>query len=455
MSRIFSVFVFAISIFCGYSQHNITFKINGVKNVPLTIGYHYGSEVVRKYTVDLDKTGKGVFSGDTPIPGGIYLAILPDNNFFEFLMTDDREFTLETDTSHFVLAMKVIGSDDNTMFNDYQKFMLGQKKKSIDLQLRMRQNPDSAVFIRESLKKITEENTISWKKIVAAHPESFLSSIFMAMTDPEVPEKNQLDTNRNYEVEYVKNHYWDNFRFSDEKLLYTPVFYKRLDHYFTGMIKSDPDTIISEGYRFLDKLKSYPIFYRYTAGYLLNYYADYNQGNLDKVFVTFATDLFLTGKVPVDSADFSAILQQTLQMAPVMYGNVAKDISLESPDGKQYSLLETKAEYTAVFFYETDCAYCVYETPRLKSLYDKYKNKSFEVFAVYTQSDKDAWIKYINDFGLTWINTWDPENRSEYRYKFWVDETPIIYLLNNRKEIIAKKIDTAELERLLKINLGE
>jgi len=202
-------------------------------------------------------------------------------------------------------------------------------------------------------------------------------------------------------------------------------------------------------------LKSYPIFYRYTAGYLLNYYADYNQGNLDKVFVTFATDLFLTGKVPVDSADFSAILQQTLQMAPVMYGNVAKDISLESPDGKQYSLLETKAEYTAVFFYETDCAYCVYETPRLKSLYDKYKNKSFEVFAVYTQSDKDAWIKYINDFGLTWINTWDPENRSEYRYKFWVDETPIIYLLNNRKEIIAKKIDTAELERLLKINLGE
>jgi hypothetical protein len=59
---------------------------------------------------------------------------------------------------------------------------------------------------------------------------------------------------------------------------------------------------------------------------------------------------------------------------------------------------------------------------------------------VCTTNEKDKWKKYIEDNNLTWINGWDPDRRTNYSYYYNVRATPLIYILDRNKNIIAKKL---------------
>ncbi|NLE35468.1 MAG: pirin family protein, partial [Bacteroidales bacterium] len=41
------------------------------------------------------------------------------------------------------------------------------------------------------------------------------------------------------------------------------------------------------------------------------------------------------------------------------------------------------------------------------------------------------------DHGLTWINGWDPQRMSRFDYFYNVESTPLIYILDRNKTIIA------------------
>ena len=52
------------------------------------------------------------------------------------------------------------------------------------------------------------------------------------------------------------------------------------------------------------------------------------------------------------------------------------------------------------------------------------------------------WEEFINKYELNdWINVYDPEHQSDYRSKYDVYSTPIIYLLDENKIIRGKKLD--------------
>ena len=48
--------------------------------------------------------------------------------------------------------------------------------------------------------------------------------------------------------------------------------------------------------------------------------------------------------------------------------------------------------------------------------------------------------QYIEENKLTWINGWDPERSSHFDFYYNVQSTPMIYILNRDKKIIAKKL---------------
>ncbi len=62
------------------------------------------------------------------------------------------------------------------------------------------------------------------------------------------------------------------------------------------------------------------------------------------------------------------------------------------------------------------------------------------MFAVCTQHDREKWETYIVDNGLAWINGWDPQRMSRFDYFYNVDSTPLIYILDRDKKIIAKRL---------------
>jgi thiol-disulfide isomerase/thioredoxin len=112
--------------------------------------------------------------------------------------------------------------------------------------------------------------------------------------------------------------------------------------------------------------------------------------------------------------------------------------------------LSIQADFTVLYFYDPDCGHCKKKTPALRDLYhDKLKDMGVIVVAADIKKETDKWKKYIRDQKLDWINLADPHMRSNFRYEYNIETTPQLYILDDEKKIIAKKLDVEQIEEFI------
>lgn len=437
----------------------IKVKVDGLKDTTLLLGYYYGD---KKYVLDTTRVndkGYGVFEADTLLKGGIYIVVLPSMNYFEVLVTGNQRFSVETNKDNLLDDMKFSGSKENDAFLKFQKFKRDMQLKTIAIQNKAKatQNPDSLKIYQNEFKEIDEKGKAEFNKIIAENPNSFLASILRAIMPTEqpdfnipegTPKRDSLLWVKSYQ--YGKNHFWDNIDFSDDRLLLTPIIEGKLKVYFTKILLQIPDSIDAAADTLLSKMKVNSEFYKYTLSYLLNEFQVSNIMGMDAVFVHLAKDYYLSGKAPwADKKLLDKIEELVNKTEPNLIGKVAPELIMQNSDGTISSLHQLDAKYTIMVFWEPDCGHCQKTIPILWKLYQKYKSKGVEVFAVYTQYDKNKWLDYINTNKIFWTNVWDSEYNSNFRNLYNIYSTPTIYLLDKDKKIIAKRIGVESLDDLL------
>jgi len=90
------------------------------------------------------------------------------------------------------------------------------------------------------------------------------------------------------------------------------------------------------------------------------------------------------------------------------------------------------------------------KTPKLKDFYERYKDHGVEIFAVNTEADREKWLDYVEKNNLEdWINVHDPANKSGFRDKYDIYSIPLVFLLDENKKIIAKRINVEQLEDII------
>ncbi len=79
-------------------------------------------------------------------------------------------------------------------------------------------------------------------------------------------------------------------------------------------------------------------------------------------------------------------------------GETAPDFTLKTDQGKDFTLSSLRGEKVVlVDFWASWCVPCRKSYPHLKEVYNKYKDKGFEVVAVTNDSNHDQWKKAIKD----------------------------------------------------------
>lgn len=117
------------------------------------------------------------------------------------------------------------------------------------------------------------------------------------------------------------------------------------------------------------------------------------------------------------------------------------------------SVHEQATKYTILYFWEPDCSHCKEATPKFSKEYDEKKlaEQGVTVMPVYLHRNINEWDKYTKhidewlDFVLKhkmvkWLNLWEPFGYSQYRDKYDISSSPVLYLLDKDKKIIAKRI---------------
>ena len=460
MRKLIFCFILISSAFCSTGQlkngYEIKVNIRELQDSTVFLAYHLGDKQYIKDTINLDKEGIGVFAGEENLPQGIYMIVLPGKQYFEILVAADQYFSVSCTFPDYFNTLKFAGSDENSAFITYQKRWIEMQRKATGINKRLennKQNPDSLKLLSD-MRKSQEESMKSYlRDVIRENDGNLLSVLVKAMLPVEIPpvvlpqgSKNPDSTK--WVMNYLsnKNHFFDNIDLTDERLLRTPILQARLNTFFNNVLIQSADTINKEIDKIIDKVKDNSKIFQFVSVYLFNHFRESEIMGHDAVVVKLADDIYLSGKADWVSADFKDDLRKQVErIRPNLIGKKAQDLVMNSYKGVFVSLYDIEKEFTILYFWEPDCGHCAEATPKLKTYYDKARNQGVEIFTVCTTGERGKWEKYIEEHKLDWINGWDPERRTNFGYYYNVETTPMIYILDRDKTIIAKKLSVDDI----------
>lgn len=435
----------------GQTGHSITVISASAPESKLRLAYHVGSQQYVKDSLTTDNSGKGRFSGGEKLPQGVYMIVLQDNRFFEFLVGDDQHFDIQFDRNDPLSTLKFIGSEENSRFTAYQRNWKVLQEEAVKISSRLNESSQGSPEAVAARKDLAEQETKMkqyLRETAATNSGTLLGAIAMSVIPVETPTPvvppgthNPDSLARLISYLHYKTHFFDNIDFSEAGLIRSPVLGARLEQFFRQVVIQMPDSIIREADRLLKKSSVDKDVYQYVAVWLMNKYASSEIMGHDAVVVYMADSVYLAGKAPWASEEYLSDLKKRIErLRPNLIGKKATELLMNSFSGNYVSLYDIEAEFTIVYFWEPDCGHCKESTPLLKEFYDKNKSSGVEVFAVCTQDEKEKWEQYIVDNSLTWINGWDPQRMSKFDFYYNVESTPLIYILDRNKKIIAKRL---------------
>jgi len=436
--------------------YEIEVTLEGLPDSTVFLAYHLGDKQYIKDTLKLDRTGHGIFKGKESLPQGLYMIVFPGRKYFEVLISTDQYFSVRCVYSDYSNTLKFTGSDENSAFISYQKSWMVMQQTAGDIAKRVqnnKQNSDS-VRILVAEQKAMESKMIAYlKTVIRDNNSNLLSVLVKAMLPPDIPEftvpsvvSNPDSVRWVLNYNYNKDHYFDNIDLTDERLLRTPILYARLKTFFTSVLIQAPDSLNKETDKILKKCEGTYKVYQFVAVFLFNHFRESEIMGHDAVLVKLADDIYLSGKADWVSKEFKDDLRKQVELIrPTLIGKKAHNLIMDSYSGIFVSLYDIQKDFTILYFWEPNCGHCKETTPKLKAYYEKAKKENIEVFTVCTTSDKQKWIQYIEENKLVWINGWDPQRTSHFDRYYNVQSTPMVYILDKNKNIIAKKLSADDI----------
>ncbi|WP_430815881.1 thioredoxin-like domain-containing protein [Carboxylicivirga sp. RSCT41] len=441
--------------------HNITVNIDGVKDSSLILGYYFNKKMLVKDTTYIQADGQYTFAGENKLEEGLYIVYLNDQSYFDLLIGADQNFNVSTSKADLLNQMKISGADESADFLAYQKYLISKQKEAVPIQDQLKSATDPATRkqFQDKIGILTSDVKAKYDELINKHPGSFLSLFLKATQEIEVPamtappgSSNPDSTVQRMRYGYYKAHYFDNFKMNDPRLLRTPIFTNKLDTYFNNVLLQIPDTIIKESHRVIAMANGNYEMEKYLIQHLFNRANESKIMGMDAVMVSLGETYYLSGHADWVDEEFIKNLQERVdKISPNIIGNTAPDFKMQSYTDEFYKLSEIRADITILVFWEPECGHCEKEIPKLNTeVWQKYSSQSIKMVAVYTQWEKDSWIEFIHNNELhDWIHLYDPYNRSNFRNNYDIYSTPVIYILDKDKKILAKRIGAEQIPGFL------
>jgi len=138
------------------------------------------------------------------------------------------------------------------------------------------------------------------------------------------------------------------------------------------------------------------------------------------------------------------------QLSKLAAGSDAPEIVLNDPGDVPIALSSFRGKVVLIDFWASWCKPCRIENPNVVRLYNKYREKGFEIYGVSLDKNKTAWVKAINDDGLEWVHVSDLGFWNSAVVKLYdIKSIPQTYLIDENGIIIAKGLRGAALESKL------
>lgn len=219
-------------------------------------------------------------------------------------------------------------------------------------------------------------------------------------------------------------HFWDGIEDFDGPTDKNPVLAAQLDFYFDKMVAPLPDSITMEIDRLVERTNYNTDLRDFILWHLLEKYRHPEYMVQDQVFVYLYDRYFSQLDIKdLNEANLALIRDKAERLRRLALFNVAPDI--KNDDSMDLQSIESK--YTILFFYDHDCDVCKLERQDLDSVVEQHPE--IKVLAIDMNTD-DVRVDALYDL-------------------YDIETTPLIYVLDSEKRIIAKKIRAKQIPLII------
>ena len=392
------VLLFLLIPFMGISQANIKISFDNQQDSVVLLYKYKGAKTFILDTL-VQKNGMFQIKYKEKLPEGIYL-LTSEQNFplAEVLVSKKQRFSVIFNDLDDLNSVKVKGCAKETKI--YYKFMAKVRETEANIE------------VLESEEGYHPNN---WKKIDSLRHDlaNYEESLMIRKKDAFI----------NTVINSLKSHglenYWDDFPLDDARVLTYPLIDNKLETYFDNLrpdaklINDEIDKLIAKTGDCVE-VRDYLIWYFYRKYYSPQYM------NLDDIYIHLVDDYFKKLKMENVSESFINMMADR--------SNYLKNLKIGSRLPEIGNLYSIKAEYTTVIFYDKTCQKCSQEGRILEEI--RTRHPEMVIFPVE-------------------INSTDIKNLLS---KYDIQTTPMIYLLDRKKNIIAKRIKAGQVEQFLNMD---
>ena len=451
MNRILCLILLFGSAAVQGQGHRIQFKITGLADSAVTIGYHMGAQ---KYALDTLPVRDESFliTGPEPLKPGLYFLYAP-SYYFEFIVYE-QQFSIQSTFGKGYESVKVKGSEENEVFREFQIKMTELRKQQIELQSQLKAKPADSTMIQTRLIDVGDRITAFRTDIIDEHPDSFLAAFLSLMGEPTVPEFHEISDpqdRKESQYRYYRAHFFDKVQLDNESLIRTPLLEPKVMKYFDQLIPQHPDTINTEIDRLFYEIGVSKELFRYWLVSLYNKYQGNKIMGMDRVVVHLMEDYFLSGRADwIDEEGIKKLREEVAFKKHSLIGNKAPTMQLVDTTNQPFYFEQIDEPFILLYFYDPDCGHCKKKTPVLVDAYDDFRSLGVEIVAVCTVTDVDRWKEYIQETHMEFINLADPGYESNFRMYYDLRSTPKLYLLDQQRRIVAKQLEIEDLKEFVK-----
>lgn len=450
------LFSFSLNAQTGYK---IRFKVDGLKDTTAYLGYYYGESTFVKDTARVNHAGEFVFDGKQTLPQGVYFLVLNKTRIFEMVVGQNQNFALETSTADYVKNMKVTGDVDNKLFFENMIFNM---ERHMEAEPYIKVIQDSTLAeekkkdARENFLKINEKVLAYQEKVINEHPQTLTARIFKAnkpIKVPEPPKKADGSIDSTFQLKWYREHFFDNFDLADDALirLPRPIYQEKINEYLDKLYAPQADTLKKAITRVVAKAKKNQETYKYAVWVSVLKFQNPEIMGLDEVFVHLNDTYFASGEMNfwANAAMRKNLNDHADRLRKSLIGQKGANLIMQDANQKRRALYDIRNKYTVLYIFDPDCGSCKKETPKLVEFYNK-KKFDVEVFAVSADTSMSKMRSYIKEMNMKWITVNGPRTYvGPYQDLYDANTTPTLYVLDNQKKIIGKKIPAEKLEDFL------
>lgn len=451
----------SISTYGASKGYRISVQLTNSIDTVLYLAHYYGDKQYIDDTAHLAKNGIYLFEGKKFLSDGMYIiAGQKKNKYFDFFITGEQHFEMQCDPSDLAGTMHIKNSQENKLFFSYIDFLARMQKTVQPLQAKLKKyaaSPDSITEVRKHIEDINNEVTTYIVTLLKEHPGYLSAAFIKANNEPDIKPylvNSTGKTDSTHLFEIYRQHFFDNIDFTDPRLIYTPVFTEKINLYLDKLVLQQPDSINKACDLIIKKGSANKDVYKYLVWYLaLRYEASEIMG-FDEVFVYIVEKYYKSGLAEwLYPTVKDNILKRVNVLKPLLIGKPAPNMIMMDTTNQPVALSAIKARYTLIIFWESTCGHCKTEVPKAIKLYHDIKGEyDLQVFAVSSDTSIIAWKKYLRANNPGWINvngniSFTPNFHDLYD----VHSTPVMYLLDENKIIIAKRILSDQIGDVIKL----